>query len=175
VPRFIAERPDVMGRMERDQEAARNANLAEDEVLQGLVDKYHPSDRELRRIRNPMGNFLTVPGNERMLLSHQTTKKEINRYNRAQRWVQEIGSKLEEWHVLDGIRRVWVKVLLMGEDAKAARVRNNRMITGAQEKDGRLSDAIRNTAKRKKAANAARVRFEAAIRSGRRRGNAGIS
>jgi hypothetical protein len=171
--KFIAERPGVMARMEQDQEAAREERIPEDEILQYLVDKYHPSWRELRRIRNPMGTFTYVDKNERVLVSDKSTRKEVNRYNKLQRLVQEIGARIEEWPALDRVRKVWVYILLLGEDAKAARVRNERMIQGAQDKTGRLMDAIRNTAKRKKAANTVRIRVEAAIRKGRR-GGAGV-
>jgi phosphopantetheine adenylyltransferase len=168
MPRFIAERPGVMGRMEQDQEAARQGGVPEDEILQYLVDKYHPSWRELRRIRNPMGSFTYVDKNERLLVSDKTTRKEVNIYNRFQRLVQEIGARIEEWPGIDRARKVWVYILLLGEDAKAARVRNERIAQGVQRKDIRLIDAVRNTAKRKKAADALRKSVEIAIRRGRR-------
>jgi phosphopantetheine adenylyltransferase len=170
VPRFIAERPDVMGRMERDQGDAREGGVPEDEILQYLVDKYHPSWRELRRIRNPMGSFTYVDRDERVLISDKTTRKEVTIYNRLQRLVQEIGARREEWHALDTVRKVWVYILLLGEDARAARVRNERIVEGTQRKSVRLIDAVRNAAKRRRSADAVRIRVEAAIRRGRRRG-----
>jgi phosphopantetheine adenylyltransferase len=170
MPRFIAERSDVMGRMEYDQGAAREERVPEDEILQYLVDKYHPSWRELRRIRNPMGTFTYVDKNERVLVSDKSTRKEVNRYNKLQRLVQEIGARIEEWPGIDRMRKVWVYILLLGEDAKAARVRNERIIKGAKDKDIRLIDAVRNTAKRRRSADSVRKSVEAAIRRGRRRG-----
>jgi hypothetical protein len=166
--KFIAERPDVMTRMQRDQEDARSERVPEDEILQYLVDKYHPSWRELRRIRNPMGSFTYIDRNERVLLSDKTTRKELNIYNRLQRLVQEIGARREDWHALDKVRRVWVYILLLGEDARAARVRNDRIAEGVQAKGVRLMDAVRNTAKRRRAADSVRKSVEAAIRRGRR-------
>jgi hypothetical protein len=170
VPRFIAERPDVMGRMEQDQEAARESGVAEDEILQYLVDKYHPSWRELRRIRNPMGSFTYVDRDERVLISDKTTRKEVNIYNRLQRLVQEIGARREEWPGIDTARKVWVYILLLGEDAKAARVRNEHIVEGVQKKSARLIDAVRRSAQRRRAADSVRKSVEAAIRRGRRRG-----
>lgn len=172
--RFVSERPDVMRQMENDQRDARNGGSPEDEILQYLVDRYQPSFRELRRIRNPMGNFMPV--NERMLVSDQTTRREINQYNRAQRLVQEIGAIKADWKVLDRIRRVWVYVLLRGENAAAARARNQLMIEGAREKDKRLAERERNPRRYAREADGVRARVILAIRRGRRgRGGAGVA
>jgi hypothetical protein len=169
LPRFIAERADVMARMEKDQDEARKGGVEEEQILQYLVDKHHPTFRELRRIRNPMGSFTSIDKNERVLVSDKSTRKEINIFNRFQRLMQEIGATKEEWNMMDGIHKVWVYVLLVGEDAKAARVRNELIGQGIKSKDERLVNAIRNTTKRKKAADAQRKIVEAAIRKGRRR------
>lgn len=173
MPRYVPERPDVMGKMEDDQRDAINGGSPDDEILQYLVDRYHPSFRELRRIRNPMGSF--TPVNERVLVSDKTTRREINQYNRSQRLIQEIGAIKEDWKVLDGIRRVWVYVLLRGADAAAAQARNTQMIEGAQEKDKRLSERARNPRKYAREADRVRARVLLAIRKGKRRGGAGVT
>ena len=142
----------------------------EDEILQYLVDTNHPSWRELRKVRSAGTLRNYIPAGDRMLLSDRITRTEVNQYNKAQRLVQEIGAIKEDWNTMDGIRKVWIYILLSGEDARAARVRNERIVNGAQRKTIRLSDAIRNTARRKRAADAIRKAVEAAIRRGRRRG-----
>lgn len=168
--RFIPERPDIMDQMIRDQNDARRGGSPEDEILQYLVDVYHPSFRELRYSRN-FGNLRNyIPANERMLISDKVTRKEINQYNKDQRLVQEIGARREDWTAIDKTRLVWVYVLLKGEDARAARARNEREMEGKRRKGVRLNDAIRNTARRARAADSIRRSVQAAIRRGRRRG-----
>lgn len=175
--RFIPERPDIMAQMERDQENARRGGAAEDEILQYLVDKYHPTHRELRRVRDPLGNFTYAQRDERMLISDNTLRMEIGKYNRTQRLVQEIGSQREDWNVLDKVRRVWVKVLLIAKDAVMdARRRNQRMIEGAIEKDKRLADKLRNRRTIRMKADTNNALVQEAIRRGRRsRGGAGVT
>lgn len=173
MPRFVSERGPIMSNMERDQRDARNGGSSEEEILQYLVDSYHPSFRELRRIRNPMGSF--TPVNERILVSDKTTRREITQYNRAQRLVQEIGAIKEDWKVLDGIRRVWVYVLLKGKDAAVARARNIKQIEGCQDKDKRLAERERNPRRYAREAELVRARVLLAIRRGRRGGGAGVT
>lgn len=173
--RFVPERPDIMTQMERDQRDAELGGSPADETLQYLIDKYRPSWRELRRIRNPLGSFTSVPGNERILISDKTTRREINLYNRTQRLVQEIGAMKEDWNSVDGkIRKVWVYILLIAADqVRAADKRAENMEIGIGEKRKRLQDKLRSPRTYRRRADAVRANVEAAIRKGRRRGGRG--
>lgn len=168
--RFIPERADVMTRMERDQQDAYNGGAPVDEVLQYLVDTYHPSFRELRSVRNAgtLRNYLPI--NERMLLSDKITRREINGFNRDQRLVQEIGAMKEDWKTVDGIRRVWVYILLIAKDVvKAADGRAARMEKGIVDKRQRLTAKLRNPRRYRIAADSVNAEVQAYIRRGRRR------
>ena len=174
--RYIPERSDVMTKMERDQNESRFGELREDEILQGLIDKYHPSWRELRRIRNPLGSFTSVPGNEKLLISDKTTRKEVVQFNRDQNLGQEIGAVREDWNTINGTRKVWVYVLLIiPQDVKGADNRAGRQETGIKAKRKRLASILRNPNVYRKRADAVRKEFEIAIKKGRRRGGAGVT
>lgn len=169
--RFIPERPGVIAKMEKDQMDARKGECPEPEILCYLVDVYHPSHRELRTVRSAGTLRNYIPINERMLMSDKMTHREINRFNRDQRLLQEIGSTREEWPTISGkVRIVWVKVLLIAKDiVLQARGRNRRMIIGGEQKDIRLADILRNPRKRRRDADATNALVRAAIRRGRRR------
>jgi hypothetical protein len=166
--KFIAERPALIERMEQQQILAKEGGSRSDEILQYLVDKHHPTWRELRKVRSAgtLDNY--IPVGEKTLLSDQNTRREINQYNRSQRLVQEIGATKEDWNTLNGKRTVWVYILLLGQHARAMRPRYAAIVQGGQRKLLRVDDAIRNSAKRRRAADSIRKSVEAAIRRGRR-------
>ncbi len=131
--------------MEKDQAELRRVGIAEDEILHHLVDKYHPSNIELRRTRHPLGEFLTHPENERLLLSEVWYREEKRLFNRTQRLNQEIATVKTPWKTVDGKKNrvVWILHLVAGKLTNDALARVRHIIEGNEEKEKRLLDKRR--------------------------------
>jgi hypothetical protein len=127
--------------MEKDQNKCRQAEIPEDEILHYLVEKYHPSNIELRRVRHPLSEFIESAENEKMLLSEIQWREEKRQFNRSQRLNQEIAAVTMPWPTVHGEEAtVSLLYLVRGKETEDALARAKAITEGYKEKEERLID-----------------------------------
>ena len=94
--------PKLIKEMEKDQDELRRVSIPEDEIFTHLVERYHPTDIELRRVRHPLAEFIKNPENERMLLSEIFYRTEKRLINKTQRLNQEVAAVPTLTPTIDG-------------------------------------------------------------------------
>lgn len=131
--------------MDKDQRELRTVGIPEDEILHHLVEHYHPTNIEVRRVRFPLAEFMANPENERMLLSEIYWREEKRQFNRTQRLNQEIAVVKTPWETIDGkIGIVYLLYLVAGKQTEDALARLKKVQAGNQEKENRLLDKRAN-------------------------------
>lgn len=127
--------------MERDQDELRKVGIPEDEIFNHLVNTYHPTDIELRRVRHPLAEFMAYPENEKMLMSEIYYRTEKRFINKTQRLNQEVASVPTIFTTIDGKQGTIQELhLVAGENTDAAINRADKEIVGWTEKKKRLVD-----------------------------------
>lgn len=130
--------------METDQRELRACGTPEDEIVHHLVERYNPTNREMRRVRHPLGEFLNNPENERMLLSEVFWREEKRQFNRTQRLNQEIAAVRIPTPTVYGKTRIVLRLhLVAGKKTDDALARLRAIKKGNEEKEKRLLDKRR--------------------------------
>lgn len=133
--------PKLIKEMEKDQDELRRVSIPEDEIFTHLVERYHPTDIELRRVRHPLAEFIKNPENERMLLSEIFYRTEKRLINKTQRLNQEVAAVPTLTPTIDGKEGIIQELhLIAGENTKAALSRAEKEINGWEEKKKRILD-----------------------------------
>jgi hypothetical protein len=134
-------RKNLIQEMRKDQAELRQAEIPEDEILHHLVERYHPTNVELRATRHPLAEFIRSPENEKMLLSEILYREEKRQFNRSQRLNQIIAVVRTPWETVHGEKRiVYLLHLVAGDKTEGPLRRVQKVIDALENKKKSLID-----------------------------------